>query len=200
MGVNSWLKHCVTSRIVAGPIPDEVIGFFNYPNFSSRTGALRSTQHLIEMSTRNLPGCKGRPVRKVDLTAIYEPIIDKIWEPRRLTTLWASTAYYRASFAFSSMGVNSSLIYIYDWPLRLSYFFIYRVLNYVSQWSTVYCLSVESHLLFFFTFHKKTSCFTNYWKFLCLAHNIFSIVLHMAKFLKSLSELFFWHSGILRGV
>jgi hypothetical protein len=35
-----------------------------------------TTQPLTEMSTRNLPGVKGRPVRKVDnLTTIYEPII-----------------------------------------------------------------------------------------------------------------------------
>jgi hypothetical protein len=33
------------------------------------------TQPLTEMSTRNLPGGKGRPVRKADnLTAICEPI------------------------------------------------------------------------------------------------------------------------------
>jgi hypothetical protein len=32
-------------------------------------------------------GCEGRPVRKVDsLTAICEPIVKKMWEPRRLTT------------------------------------------------------------------------------------------------------------------
>jgi hypothetical protein len=39
--------------------------------------ALGSTQPLIEMSTRNLPGGGGggRPVRKADnFTAIYEPI------------------------------------------------------------------------------------------------------------------------------
>jgi hypothetical protein len=36
--------------------------------------ALGSTQPLTEMSTRNLPGGKGRPTRKADnLTAIYEP-------------------------------------------------------------------------------------------------------------------------------
>jgi hypothetical protein len=45
------------------------------------------------MSTRNLPGGKGRLARKADnLTAICEP--------RRLTTLWVSTAYYRDSFTF----------------------------------------------------------------------------------------------------
>jgi hypothetical protein len=58
-------------------------------------------QPLTEMSTRNLLGGKGRPARKVDkLTAIYEPIAKKMWEPRRLTTLRASTACYRDSFTF----------------------------------------------------------------------------------------------------
>jgi hypothetical protein len=38
--------------------------------------ALRSTQPLTEMSTRNLPGGKGRPARKADnLTAPCEPIV-----------------------------------------------------------------------------------------------------------------------------
>jgi hypothetical protein len=40
--------------------------------------ALESTQPLIEMSTRNLSGGKGRPVRKADnLIAICEPIFLK---------------------------------------------------------------------------------------------------------------------------
>jgi hypothetical protein len=38
--------------------------------------ALRLTQHLTEMSTRNLPAVKERPMRKADnLTAICEPIV-----------------------------------------------------------------------------------------------------------------------------
>jgi hypothetical protein len=38
--------------------------------------ALRSTQPLTEMSTRNLPGGKGRPVHEADnLTAICDPIV-----------------------------------------------------------------------------------------------------------------------------
>jgi hypothetical protein len=37
---------------------------------------LLSTQPLAEMSTRNLPGAKGRPARKADnLIAICEPIV-----------------------------------------------------------------------------------------------------------------------------
>jgi hypothetical protein len=75
--------------------------FSNLPNPSSRTMALGSTQPLTEMSTRNLPGGKERPAHKVDnLTAICEPIVYKMWEPLRLTTVWASTHCYRDSFTF----------------------------------------------------------------------------------------------------
>jgi hypothetical protein len=56
--------------------PMRQLEFFNRPNPSSRTMALGSTQPLTEMSTRNLPGGKVRPVCKADnLTAIYEPIV-----------------------------------------------------------------------------------------------------------------------------
>jgi hypothetical protein len=49
--------------------------------------ALGSTQPLTEMSTRNLPGGEGRSARKADnLTAICEPIVLKMWEPRRPVT------------------------------------------------------------------------------------------------------------------
>jgi hypothetical protein len=51
------------------------------------------------MSTRKLRGDKGSPVRKSEnLTAIYEPIVYKMWKPRRPTTPWASTASYSGSF------------------------------------------------------------------------------------------------------
>jgi hypothetical protein len=53
--------------------------------------ALGSTQPLAEMSTRIIPGVKGLPALKADnLTAICKPNIYKMWEPRRLSTLWAS--------------------------------------------------------------------------------------------------------------
>jgi hypothetical protein len=41
---------------VMGSIPDEVIEFCNWPNSSSHTMALGSTQPLAEMSTMKLPG------------------------------------------------------------------------------------------------------------------------------------------------
>jgi hypothetical protein len=60
--VRSSLRHYATSRKVAGTIPD-VIEVFNRPNLSSSFMALGSTQYLKEMSTRNLPGGRGRPAR-----------------------------------------------------------------------------------------------------------------------------------------
>jgi hypothetical protein len=63
--------------------------------------ALGSTQSLTEMSTRYFPGGRRRPGGKAyNLTAICEPIVWKTWEPRCLTTLWASTTCYRDSFRF----------------------------------------------------------------------------------------------------
>jgi hypothetical protein len=50
--------------------PMRSLDFFNWPNRSSRTMTLGSTQPLTEMSTRNLPWGKGWPACKVDLTAL----------------------------------------------------------------------------------------------------------------------------------
>jgi hypothetical protein len=42
----------VTSRKVAGSIPDEVVIFFSLPNTSSRTVAPEFTQRLTEIGAR----------------------------------------------------------------------------------------------------------------------------------------------------
>jgi hypothetical protein len=58
------LRHYATRLKVATSLPNEVIGFFNWPNPFSRTMALESTQPLKQMSTKNIPGVKGdRSVR-----------------------------------------------------------------------------------------------------------------------------------------
>jgi hypothetical protein len=68
--------YIILPLCITGSIPDEVDGLFSWPNSSSRTVALGSTQPLTEMSTRNLPGSKGRPVCKADnLAAIYGPTV-----------------------------------------------------------------------------------------------------------------------------
>jgi hypothetical protein len=62
---------------------------------------LGSTQSLTEMSARDLPGGEGLPARNADNpTAICEPIVQKMWESRRVTTLWACTACYRDSLTY----------------------------------------------------------------------------------------------------
>jgi hypothetical protein len=50
----SWLRHCATSRKVAGSIADGVIRIFHGHYPSGRTMALGLTQPLTEMSTRNI--------------------------------------------------------------------------------------------------------------------------------------------------
>jgi hypothetical protein len=49
-----WLRHSSTSRKDVSSIPDGIIGIFHWHNPSSCTMALRSTQPLTEMSTRNI--------------------------------------------------------------------------------------------------------------------------------------------------
>jgi hypothetical protein len=52
------------------------LDFSNLRNPSSRTMALRSTQPLTEMCTRNFSRDKGWPAHKAaNLTAIYEAIV-----------------------------------------------------------------------------------------------------------------------------
>jgi hypothetical protein len=94
-----WLRSYATSRKVESSISNEVIGFFKLPNPCSRTIALRTTQPLTEITISNIYGGKARPARKADnLTAICEPTVNKMLDPRRLTTLGVSTACYRDSF------------------------------------------------------------------------------------------------------
>jgi hypothetical protein len=46
---------------------------------------------LTEMSTRILCEGKARPDRKADkLTVIFEPILQEMRDPRRVTSVWAS--------------------------------------------------------------------------------------------------------------
>ena len=62
----SWLRHYATIRMVAGSIPDGVIGILHWHNPSGRTMALGLTQPLTEMSTRNISWGIRRPVRTAD--------------------------------------------------------------------------------------------------------------------------------------
>jgi hypothetical protein len=93
--------------------PMKVLDFSIYLILPAALWTWGSTQPLTEMSTRKLPGGKGRPVHKADnLTAICEPTVQKMWDPRRLTTLWASTACYRDSFTF--MQILSKYFFVWN--------------------------------------------------------------------------------------
>jgi hypothetical protein len=69
-----------------------------------------------------ISGGKGRSALKADnLTAIYEPIVLKMWEPRRLTTVWVSTALtgIALTFFFTTLYGSWPLL----WRFRNSKFF-----------------------------------------------------------------------------
>jgi hypothetical protein len=87
----TWLSQYATSRKVEGSIPDEVTGFLNWFDLSSRTMALGSTQPLTEMSNRNLPGGNGR--WRVRLTSL--PSVSRL-----------SREKVEASTSHNSMGLH----------------------------------------------------------------------------------------------
>jgi hypothetical protein len=80
-----WIQ--ATSREVAGSIPDEVIEFFNWSILPAALSPSDRLSLLTEVSTRNLPGRKGRPAHEAgNHTAICESIVQQMWEPRRSVT------------------------------------------------------------------------------------------------------------------
>jgi hypothetical protein len=72
----------------------------------------RPTQPLTEMNTRNIPG---------GLKANCEPVVYKMWEPRRLTTLWAFTACYRDSFTLHLILYKPFLALKYEYNSELNW-------------------------------------------------------------------------------
>jgi hypothetical protein len=90
----SSLRHCATSRKVAGSIPNGVI----LP--SGRTMALGSTQSLTEMSTRNIFWDKdGWCVGLTTLTLSCADCL-KIWKPQPPGTLRACPGLQWDCFTF----------------------------------------------------------------------------------------------------
>jgi hypothetical protein len=80
--------------------------------------ALNSTQPLTEMSTYFAES--SWQAKGDSLTAICEPIIYKMWKPRRLTALRISKACYRDSFTFLLFNIHGSNIALCIGKLQLS--------------------------------------------------------------------------------
>jgi hypothetical protein len=93
----NWLRHCATSRKVAGSIPDGVIAYFHWHNPSDRTMALGSTQPLTEISTRNISWEWRQPVLRADNLTTFMC--------RLSYNLWASTSWNPQGLSRSVMGL-----------------------------------------------------------------------------------------------
>jgi hypothetical protein len=67
-----WLRHCTTSRKVAGSIPQGVTGIFHWLNPSCRTMTLGSTQPLTEITRDISSGVKAYGVFRAEhLTSTF---------------------------------------------------------------------------------------------------------------------------------
>jgi hypothetical protein len=64
MELNPGIRNCQMRQL----------NLVNLPKPSSSAMGLDFTKPLTEMSIRNLPGDKARPVPKADVTAIFKPI------------------------------------------------------------------------------------------------------------------------------
>jgi hypothetical protein len=105
------------------------IKYFNWPNPSSRTMALGSTRPVTEMSTRNFPGWLngGRHLRS--------DCLDKMWDPRRLTTLLSFTVWDRDSLTLNIKYIANISTSIEIWTGFL--------MNNVVFWDVTPCILVD---------------------------------------------------------
>jgi len=85
----SWLRHCATSRKVAGTNPNGVTGIFYWHNPSGRTMGQWLTQPPTKWVPGIFPGDKGG--RRLGLTTLLLSCADclEIWEPQPSGTLSA---------------------------------------------------------------------------------------------------------------
>jgi hypothetical protein len=106
-------------------VREYVIGFFKWPNPSSRIMTQGSTQPLTEMSTTDLDGVKGRPARKADnLTAIFwskECENLEVCRPPRSVT----------GIALPFHSFFTSLLHLS--PISLIYLSLCRLLNFIFR-------------------------------------------------------------------
>jgi len=88
-----------------GSIPCDVTGLFSDIFSSDRTMALGSTQPLVKMSTRNIPGGKGGRCVRLTTSPLSRAECHEIREPKTHGILWATPGLLRNSFTFRYIGL-----------------------------------------------------------------------------------------------
>jgi hypothetical protein len=116
-----WLTTCICIYI-PGSIPGGVTGFFSDISPSDHTMALGSTQPLVKMSTRNIPGGKGGRCVRLTTSPPSRAECHEIREPKCPGTLWATPSLLRDCFTFMY-----TYIYTYICVYVCIYMCIYRV-------------------------------------------------------------------------
>ena len=99
LGQRSGWRRCATSQTVPGSILGCVPGFFIDIFPSDRTMTLGSTQPIVKMSTRNIPGGKGGRCVRLTTSLLSHAECHEIWEPKP-GTLWATPGLLRDCFTF----------------------------------------------------------------------------------------------------
>ena len=131
----SWLRHCTTSWKVTGSIPDGVTGIFHWHNPSGHTMALRLTQPLTEMSTRNISWGVTWSVRRADNLTNFMCLLSKnirtsaSWNPLGLSmpvqgTLYLASRKWRISEQsdkITSLSDLPSYIFLLNNPNLLNF-------------------------------------------------------------------------------
>jgi hypothetical protein len=97
---HSCLRNHTTSQKVANSIPVKVTKFFRFTEFwkTHYGSGCYSASNGNEYPKSSWPSSAEGEADK--LTAICEPVIQKMWETGSLATLWDSRVSYKDSFTF----------------------------------------------------------------------------------------------------
>jgi hypothetical protein len=96
----AWGSVVVKALRYSSDGPRGVTGFFSDIFPSNRTMDLGSTQPLVKMSTRNIPGSKGSRCMRLTTSPHSRVECHKIWKSKPPGTLWATPGLLRDSFPF----------------------------------------------------------------------------------------------------
>jgi hypothetical protein len=77
--------------------------FFSDISPSDHSKALGSTQPLVKMNTRNIPGGKGGRCVRLITSPPSCAECQEIWQPKPPGTLWATPGLLQDSFTFTLM-------------------------------------------------------------------------------------------------